>query len=239
MDPAAVLVSGQHCHHDGGTRCRCPGSVPRFPAQPYHPGRVGYRPSCWCSCIWSRRALCRGTGMAPQAAGPAHAPAPARLVTVMALNVGAAGVDSTTLFAEVRARKVDILALPELQPLAWRPLRVPASRPPSRTVPWTSTGPAWAVRSFPGFRWRSQARPGSSFYQSRAAVSVPGVAGGIHLTAVHVASPRPGQITNWRQELQQLGDLGGDCPVLRRPSSWAISTPATTIASSGIFWPPD
>ncbi len=154
-----------------------------------------------------------GTGMAPQAAGPAHAPAPARLVTVMALNVGAAGVDSTTLLAEVRARKVDILALPELQPLGLEALEGAglAAAFPYRAVDvdWAGVGSSIFSR-FP--LEISERVPGSSFYQSRAVVSVPGVAGGIHLTAVHVASPRPGQIPNWRQELQQLGDLRRGLP---------------------------
>ncbi|MDR6417434.1 endonuclease/exonuclease/phosphatase family protein [Pseudarthrobacter sulfonivorans] len=154
-----------------------------------------------------------GTGMALQAAGTARAPAPARLVTVMALNVGTEGVDSTTLLTEVRARKVDILALPELQPLGLEALEDAglAAVFPYRAVDVDWAGVGSSIFSRYPLQVSGRVR-GSSFYQSRAVVSVPGVAGGIHLTAVHVASPRPGHIPNWRQELQQLGDLRRDLP---------------------------
>jgi endonuclease/exonuclease/phosphatase family metal-dependent hydrolase len=50
--------------------------------------------------------------------------------------------------------------------------------------------------------------PESNFHQSRAQAAISGTSGdAIQVTAVHIASPRPGHIPSWRQELRQLADL--------------------------------
>jgi len=147
-------------------------------------------------------------------AGPSAAPPPARLpatertITVMALNVGATGVDAEALLAEVRAHGVDILALPELAPAGRKALDGAglAAELPHRVldVGWTGTGSA----VFSAFPLAAEERvPGTAFHQSRAVAAVPGAARGINLTAVHVASPRPGNTPSWRRELRQLGEL--------------------------------
>jgi endonuclease/exonuclease/phosphatase (EEP) superfamily protein YafD len=154
------------------------------------------------------------TGTAPQAAGTAGAPAPGRAVTVMALNVGSKGVDSTVLLKEARTRNVDILALPELRPLGLEALEGAgiAAVFPYRAldVDWAGVGSA----IFSRFPLQASGRiPDTAFYQSRGVVTIPGAAGGIHLTAVHIASPRPGQIPTWRRELGQLGEARQDVHV--------------------------
>jgi endonuclease/exonuclease/phosphatase (EEP) superfamily protein YafD len=150
-----------------------------------------------------------GTATAAQAA-PASAGSPAslRTLSVMALNVGKTGVDAGALLAEARARNIDILALPELAPAGLEALESAgvASDFPYRSldVDWAGTGSG----IFSAFPLQAEERvPGTVFYQSRAVAAVPGVRGGIHLTAVHVDSPRPGHTPYWRQELRQLGDL--------------------------------
>ncbi len=145
---------------------------------------------------------------APQAAGTAGAPASAssRAVTVMALNVGSTGVDSAILLAEARSRQVDILALPELSPPGLEALEkagIGADFPYRAVdVDWAGVGSAIFSR-FP--LQASDRVPDSAFYQSRGTVTFPGTAWNINLTAVHVASPRPGHTPAWRQELRQLG----------------------------------
>jgi endonuclease/exonuclease/phosphatase (EEP) superfamily protein YafD len=155
------------------------------------------------------------TGTAPQAASTAGPPAlaPGRKVTVMALNVGSTGVDSTVLLKEAGARKVDILALPELRPLGLEALEeagVAAAFPyRALDVDWAGVGSA----IFSRFPLQDAGRmPDTAFYQSRAVATIPGAARGIHLTAIHIASPRPGHIPNWRQELRQLGEARQDFP---------------------------
>jgi endonuclease/exonuclease/phosphatase family metal-dependent hydrolase len=152
---------------------------------------------------------------APQAAGTAGlaGPVPGRTVTVMSLNVGSTGVDSAVLLKEARARKADILALPELSPPGLEALEAAgiAADFPYRSVDvdWAGVGSALFSR----FPLQASGRvPGSAFYQSTGVVMVPGTPGGIQLAAIHVDSPRPGRIPRWRQELQQLGGLRQDLP---------------------------
>ena len=156
------------------------------------------------------RVLPQGGAAAPQAAPPPSSgrSVPGGSVTVMALNVGPAGVDVEALLAEVRARRVDILALPELTPPTLEALEGAgvASDFAYRVldVDWAGTGSG----IFSRFPLDTLERvPGSIFYQSRAVAAVPGVTGGVHLTAVHIDSPRPGHTPYWRQELRQLGGL--------------------------------
>ncbi|HJW00779.1 MAG TPA: endonuclease/exonuclease/phosphatase family protein [Arthrobacter sp.] len=148
-----------------------------------------------------------GTGTAPQAAPPGRF-APGRTVSVMALNVGPTGVDVEALLAEVRGRNVDILALPELTLPTLEALQAAGlgSDFPYRAldVDWAGTGSG----IFSVFPLEAEERvPDTVFYQSRAVAAIPGVRQGIHLTAVHVDSPRPGHTPFWRQELSQLGEL--------------------------------
>ncbi|MGO4186532.1 endonuclease/exonuclease/phosphatase family protein [Pseudarthrobacter sp. TAF60_1] len=162
-----------------------------------------------------------GTGLAPQAAGTAVSPGPGpgRTVTVMALNVGSKGVDSTVLLKEARARKVDILALPELGPPGLESLETAGI---AAVFPYRSVDVDWAgVGSaiFSRFPLQASGRvPDSAFYQSRGVVTVPGAAGPIHLTAVHIDSPRPGRTPEWRRELHQVGearqDVAGAAPAI-------------------------
>lgn len=149
-----------------------------------------------------------GETQALQAAGASGSPGAVRTVTVMALNVGSRGVDAEALLSLARARNIDVLALPELAPLGLEALEAAglAAHFPYRAVDvdWVGVGSA----IFSRFPLDSSARvPESSFHQSRAEAAIPGASGGIHLTAVHVASPRPGHTPFWRQELRQLGDL--------------------------------
>jgi endonuclease/exonuclease/phosphatase family metal-dependent hydrolase len=77
-------------------------------------------------------------------------------------------------------------------------------------VDWAGVGSA----IFSRFPLQASGRiPDTAFYQSRGVVTIPGAAGGIHLTAVHIASPRPGQIPTWRRELGQLGEARQDVHV--------------------------
>jgi endonuclease/exonuclease/phosphatase (EEP) superfamily protein YafD len=136
-----------------------------------------------------------------------------RILTVMALNVGFTGVDAATLVAEVENRDVDVLALPELAPEGLTKLdaaglgRLLPGR--SLDVEWTGTGSA----VFSRFPLQAQKRvPGSRFSQSRATAAIPGLNHTVHLTAVHVDSPRRGEIPTWRAELRQLGSLQAGLP---------------------------
>jgi endonuclease/exonuclease/phosphatase family metal-dependent hydrolase len=131
----------------------------------------------------------------------------------MALNVGSSGVDSTVLLTEAGDRKVDILALPELRPPGLEALEAAgiAAMFPYRAldVDWAGVGSA----IFSRFPLQASGRmPDTAFYQSRGVVTIPGAAGGIQLTAIHIASPRPGNIPTWRQELRQLGQARQDLP---------------------------
>jgi endonuclease/exonuclease/phosphatase (EEP) superfamily protein YafD len=143
-----------------------------------------------------------------QAAATAGSPGAGRTVTVMALNVGSSGVDADALLSLARARNIDIVALPELAPAGLEALEAAglAAQFPFRAldVDWAGTGSAILSR----FPLDSSARvPESSFYQSRAEAAIPGTSGGIHVTAVHIDSPRPGHTPLWREELGQLGEL--------------------------------
>lgn len=134
--------------------------------------------------------------------------APGPVLTVMAVNVGYSGVDPGALLAEIRTRKVDVLALPELAPAGLKALDKAGlgSLLPSRAtdVDWDKIGSALFSR-FP--LGQVERVPGSAFHQSRAVAVIPSASGPVHLTAVHVDSPRRGHITSWRQELRQLGEL--------------------------------
>lgn len=161
--------------------------------------------------------LPRGTGPAPQAAGTVGgsvpAPGPGRTVTVMALNVGSTGVDSSVLLTQARALNVDILTLPELRPPGLAALEAAGITAvfPYRAldVDWAGVGNA----IFSRLPLQDSGRvPDTAFYQSRGVVTVPGAAGSIHLTAIHVDSPRPGHTSNWRKELRQLGEARQDLP---------------------------
>lgn len=147
----------------------------------------------------------RGTTELP---GPPGRSAPGQELTVMAVNVGSTGIDPQSLVSEVRSRGVDILALPELAPLGLKELDKAglASLLPYRAtdVDWVGTGSALFSR-FP--LEQVERVPGSAFHQSRAVAAVPGASGPVHLTAVHVDSPRRGHIPSWREELRQLGGL--------------------------------
>lgn len=136
-----------------------------------------------------------------------------RTLTVMALNVGSTGIDADALVAEVRNRSVDVLALPELAPEGLQDLDAAglAGLLPGRSlnVEWNGTGSA----VFSRFPLQAQKRvPGSRFSQSRAEATVPGSDQPVQLTAVHVASPRRGEIPRWRSELAQLGSLAAELP---------------------------
>ncbi len=145
---------------------------------------------------------------AVDSAAPAIHAAPGRVLTVMAVNVGFTGIEPVSLVSEVRNRNVDILALPELAPLGLKALDKAglASLLPSRAtdVEWVGTGSALFSR----LPLKQVERvPGSAFYQSRAVAEVPTATGQVHLTAVHIDSPRRGHIPSWRAELRQLGEL--------------------------------
>ncbi|MDQ0633660.1 endonuclease/exonuclease/phosphatase (EEP) superfamily protein YafD [Arthrobacter pascens] len=129
-------------------------------------------------------------------------------VTVMALNVGPSGVDARALIDAARGRKADVLALPELAPAGLEALEAAgvAAEFPYRVldVDYAGTGNGIFSR-FP--LDVSERVPGTVFYQSRAEAYLPGIPRGIHLTAVHIDSPRPGHTPFWREELRQLGEL--------------------------------
>jgi endonuclease/exonuclease/phosphatase (EEP) superfamily protein YafD len=153
------------------------------------------------------RVMSTGTTTALQGAGTPGSSGAGRLVTVMALNVGSTGVDAPELLSLARSRNIDVLALPELAPPGLEALEAAglAAQFPYRAmdIDWVGVGSA----IFSRFPLVPSARvPKSNFHQSRAQAAISGT-GGIHLTAVHIASPRTGQIPSWRQELRQLGDL--------------------------------
>lgn len=143
-----------------------------------------------------------------QRAVPGAENASGPVLTVMALNVGSTGIDPGALLAEVGNRNVDVLALPELGPAGLEALDAAglASLLPARAldVDWAGTGSALFSR----FPLKQMERvPGSVFYQSRALAVVPAASGPVHLTAVHIDSPRPGHTPMWRAELRQLAEL--------------------------------
>jgi endonuclease/exonuclease/phosphatase (EEP) superfamily protein YafD len=141
-----------------------------------------------------------------QAAG--NPPSGKRTLTVMAVNVGSTGIDTAALLAEIRNRNIDVLALPELAPAGLEALDAAglAAVLPGRALDVDSAGTGNALFSrFP--LEQAERVPGSVFYQSRAVAMIPGVAAPLHLTAVHIDSPRPGHTPMWRAELRQLGVL--------------------------------
>jgi endonuclease/exonuclease/phosphatase (EEP) superfamily protein YafD len=147
------------------------------------------------------------------AALPAGQPAGKRTLTVMAVNVGSTGIDAAALLAEVKNRNVDVLAMPELAPQGLEDLDDAglASVLPGRAldVDWAGTGNALFAR-FP--LEQAERVPDSVFYQSRATGMIPGASAPVHLTAVHIDSPRPGHTPMWRAELEQLGNLWQGLP---------------------------
>ncbi|MFP5366499.1 MAG: endonuclease/exonuclease/phosphatase family protein [Actinomycetes bacterium] len=150
------------------------------------------------------------------AAGAGAAPGGQQL-TVMAVNVGSTGIAPDVLVAEARNRSVDILALPELAPAGLEELDAAGLGDllPARAldVDWAGTGSALFSR-FP--LDQSERVHGSVFYQTRAVATVPAASAPVHLTAVHVDSPRPGHTPFWRSELRQLGGLWRDVPAGRQ-----------------------
>lgn len=145
----------------------------------------------------------------PAPAQPVAGGEPAgRLLNIMSLNVGGNSVDVAAVLSEVRERRIDVLALPELGPDTLELLDKAgiSGELPYRVVDvdWAGTGSGLFSR----FPLDSTGRvPGSGFYQSRAVASIPGIRQGVQLTAVHVDSPRPGHTPFWRRDLQQLGEL--------------------------------
>ena len=143
-----------------------------------------------------------------QPAAPTTPHAAGQVLTVMAVNVGLSGIEAASLVSEIRNRNIDILALPELAPLGLKELDKAGltSLLPSRAtdVEWMGTGSALFSR-FP--LEQVERVPGSAFYQSRAVAEVSTATGRVHLTAVHIDSPRRGHIPSWRAELRQLGEL--------------------------------
>ena len=141
------------------------------------------------------------------AAGAGAAPGGQQL-TVMAVNVGSTGIAPDVLVAEARNRSVDILALPELAPAGLEELDAAGLGDllPARAldVDWAGTGSALFSR-FP--LDQSERVHGSVFYQTRAVATVPAAAAPVHLTAVHVDSPRPGPTPRrgWRSTSNPTG----------------------------------
>jgi endonuclease/exonuclease/phosphatase (EEP) superfamily protein YafD len=137
----------------------------------------------------------------------------ARPLTVMALNVGSKGVDAAALIAQARAWGVEILALPELAPEGVESLAEAGIEAdfPYRVLDVDGAGTGNAI--FSRYPLQPMGRvTGTSFYQTRAVASVPGLGEDIYLTSVHVDSPRPGRVPAWRAELEQLADLHLDLP---------------------------
>ncbi|MDQ0144178.1 endonuclease/exonuclease/phosphatase family protein [Pseudarthrobacter niigatensis] len=149
----------------------------------------------------------------PAHAGAAASHAGVHPLTVMALNVGSTGVDPTVLLGQARAQDVDILALPELalEGLAGLEAAGIGVDFPYRVIDVDGAGTGNAI--FSRYPLVPMPRvPGTSFYQTRAVADVPGTAGGIRLTSVHVDSPRPGHTPSWRAELDQLAGLQQGLP---------------------------
>jgi endonuclease/exonuclease/phosphatase family metal-dependent hydrolase len=134
-------------------------------------------------------------------------------LTVMALNVGGARLDATAVLDAVRSHGVEVLALPELSPETLQALEDAGINTllPQRVldVSPNSTG-SGLFSVFP--LTRQERVPGSEFFQSRALVEVPGIPRRVRLTAAHVESPRPGQVTGWRKDLQELAELQRSAP---------------------------
>lgn len=155
----------------------------------------------------------------PSSAATANAlgePAPAAgldglALTVMAVNVGSTGIDVQALVAEVRSRKVDVLALPELRQADLEKLDSAglAALLPGRALDVDGAGIGNAL--FARFPLEQEHRvPDSMFDQSKAKAKIQGAARPVRFTAVHVVSPRLGYTPLWRAELRQLGELSRD-----------------------------
>lgn len=136
-----------------------------------------------------------------------------RLLTVMSLNVGGPDLDAAAVLDAVAANGVDILALPELNPVALQRLEDAGI---SGLLPYRVTDVDWASTGngiFSAFPLTTPGRvPGSEFFQSRAVAKVRGVPAGLHLTAVHADSPRPGHVARWRRDLTELLELQQGAP---------------------------
>ncbi|WP_168709315.1 endonuclease/exonuclease/phosphatase family protein [Arthrobacter sp. PAMC25564] len=133
---------------------------------------------------------------------------PGRLLTVMSLNVGSSDLDAAALLDAVRANHVDILALPELGPVTLERLENAgiSGLLPYRVTDVDSANVGNGI--FSAFPLTTPGRvPGSQFFQSRAVATVPGIPSGIHLTSVHVNSPRPGHVPRWQNDLNELAAL--------------------------------
>ncbi|WP_427007286.1 endonuclease/exonuclease/phosphatase family protein [Pseudarthrobacter sp. H2] len=136
-----------------------------------------------------------------------------RHLTVMSLNLGSSEVDAAAVLEAVAANDVDILALPELNPVSLERLDQAGI---GRLLPYRVTDVDWANVGngiFSAFPLTTPGRvPGSGFFQSRAVAEVPGIPGGIRLTSVHVNSPRPGHVPRWRKDLAELLELQQGAP---------------------------
>ena len=136
-----------------------------------------------------------------------------RRLTVMALNVGGATLDAAAVLKAVNAHGVEILALPELSPVTLQRLEDAGI---ARLLPYRALdvdGANTGSGIFSVFALTKQKRvPGSESFQSGAVAAVPGIRQGMRLTAVHVESPRPGQVSGWREDLTELSRLQRAAP---------------------------
>lgn len=156
-------------------------------------------------------------GWNPLAANPARAasagPDQTGALTVMALNVGGSRLDAAAVLAAVRANGVKVLALPELGAETLQALEDAgiATLLPHRALDIDQEHTGSGI--FSAFPLTRQPRvPGSEYLQSRAVVEVAGIPKGIQFTAVHVESPRPGQVSGWRKDLRELAELQRAAP---------------------------
>jgi endonuclease/exonuclease/phosphatase family metal-dependent hydrolase len=137
-------------------------------------------------------------------------------LTVLSLNVDGGQADVDRIVSLVRDKKVDVLALVELNPAMAEALDkagLSAELPfHALSVDWVGTGAGLYAR----YPLADLGRiPGTSFYQTRASMTVPWSRSPVWLTAVHADSPRPGHTPTWRSDLQTLAQTGhGGDPVI-------------------------
>ncbi|HEY8295295.1 MAG TPA: endonuclease/exonuclease/phosphatase family protein, partial [Micrococcaceae bacterium] len=130
-------------------------------------------------------------------------------LTVMSVNVDGGRADVARIVSLVKDRKVDVLALVELNPDMAEALDkagISAELPfKALSVDWSGTGAGLYAR----YPLADLGRiPDSAFYQTRAAMTVPWSRSPVWLTAVHADSPRPGHTPTWRADLQTLAETG-------------------------------
>lgn len=138
-------------------------------------------------------------------------------LTVMSLNVDGGQADVARIVSLVRDKKVDVLALVELNPDMAEALDragLSAELPfHALSVDWVGTGAGLYAR----YPLADLGRiPDTAFYQARASMTVPWSRSPVWLTAVHADSPRPGHTPTWRSDLQTLAQTGhaGDAVIL-------------------------